>query len=149
MRAWLAVMLILLPVVVFGYVIASYTPRDSPLPVAVAHPPTMFTRSVETARSYWAKRHVSTPCGEVKLILVRRIPNPFVQGATGGAQKGVCNIMFTRQWFTTVEDNSVIVCASVIHELGHVDGLDHSPDPRNIMYIKQTGQSIPNICRGS
>jgi hypothetical protein len=38
-------------------------------------------------------------------------------------------------------------CAIMVHEYGHLNGRDHSTNPRSVMYPAITSLNIPRVCR--
>lgn len=39
------------------------------------------------------------------------------------------------------------ICKLTLHELGHLDGQRHSPDPNSVMYSPYRASPVPDICR--
>lgn len=54
-----------------------------------------------------------------------------------------CAVTFNDPWF---KSSVIEQCMAVIHEWGHLAGLDHSSDPRSIMY-PSSSSSVPHACR--
>lgn len=111
------------------------------------------------ADTYWARRGLPAPCPAKLWIYRDSDPNT----AAAGQMRG-CNIGVNRTWLLWVrssqrtadrygrrarllgtahpivgraaiqQDLLAQVCLNVVHERGHNVGLEHSPDPRSVMY---------------
>lgn len=96
----------------------SYTPQDADDTRAVNR----ALAAQQTARHVWRQ-----PCdGRTRVILTDGLPNGFL----GLADRASCRVWVAR-W---VGDDRELTCHVVMHELGHVAGVEHSANPRSVMY---------------
>lgn len=121
---------------------------------------------IRLADRYWARRGHRVPCPATLWIYSDSDPGTAASGQMPG-----CNIGVNRRWLLGVRSTQRIadhygrrarmgravgraaiqqellaqVCLNVVHERGHNAGLDHSPDPRSVMYWR--ANHPPRECR--
>lgn len=131
---------VVMPIAVFAFKISEQAGFDSYTPPKVhvstpplAHPPLAFTQDVIKAKAYWAARNVTVPCDTIKAYVVTRVPT--ADAADAGAEANDCRIFMRRGWYDEVinayPDH---FCGILFHEIGHISGIGHSPDPRSLMH---------------
>jgi|SRR3954452_2894972 hypothetical protein len=123
----------------------------------------------DLADAYWARRGLRAACPATLWIYSDTDPNTAAIGQMPG-----CEIGLNRMWLRWVRSTQRIadrygrrarigtahpivgraaiqqevlaqVCLNVVHERGHNVGLDHSSDPRNVMYWR--AEHPPPECR--
>lgn len=88
------------------------------------------------AQFYWGG---PAPCGE-PVVRQARLPSP----ALADAHLGSCVIrldaevrLLSRKWF----------CAVIVHEVGHLHGLEHARREQDVMFPVISSANIPWVCR--
>lgn len=131
-------------------------PRFGPREAPVAGGP--WLELTRLADAYWARSGHRAPCPATLWVYTDSNANTAATGEMPG-----CNIGVNRTWLRSLRSVQRVadrygrrariggahpvvgraaiqqhvlaqVCLSVVHERGHNAGLDHSPDPRRVMY---------------
>lgn len=94
----------------------------------------VFAKSTAVAKEYWASRGRPVTCGKIGGLVLVRVPALSKNTPDAGARKGVCQVLYRRGWYRTAIRDPQRFCTLTVHEIGHIIGLDHSPDPNDIMH---------------
>lgn len=129
----------------FAYRVGSYTPEPSVNPPGKTVQTSLTNKSISLAKEHWTAIGVKTPCGKIPFLVVDHIPNLRGIDADGGSRAGICLVEVTQKWYDAAVSQPQRFCALTVHEVGHIDGLDHSPDRSDVMHLPQ--YVVPRICR--
>lgn len=99
-------------------------------------------RALELAPTFWQRK---VECRPAAGYLVPRgaLADYAPGGASGIAWRPGCEMYFDA---TNLDYEFATRCEIVLHEYGHLLGLEHSPDPHNVMYFQAGGAAIPGLC---
>ncbi len=141
---WLILAATLFALAFFAGKVITFDPGAGVNPQGTTVSPPVLADSVAVAKKYWASQGVRVPCGKISGLVVGHIPNFQRIDPDGGARKGVCEILLRRGWYVKAVNSPLRFCALVLHETGHIIGLDHSADRANVMHTPQF--FVPRAC---
>jgi hypothetical protein len=104
--------------------------------------PTQVRYAWHTAYRYWGK---PPPC-DVKLVIAPQKELDAAvnhEGILGLTYRDKCMVIIARE----ARIQFMELCSAAVHEYGHVLGLEHSSDPRNIMFPSLSPDNTPVLCR--
>jgi Matrixin len=102
----------------------------------------LVERAYSVANHYWGGP--PTNCTSLERVIVpdNFLVSPLVAEATVPREPEPCFLRISRS--LAKPRNSGQLCAVMIHEDGHLHGLDHSNNPYNVMYPSIA--HIPKVC---
>lgn len=141
------------PIAVFSYKVSeqagyesgrNYSPKIQVDRPPLSHPPKVFSQSVVKAKKYWAERDVKVPCETIQAYVLASVPTQAA--ADAGAEANDCRIFMRREWYVQVVSNHQDhFCAIIFHEIGHIAGIGHDPNPNSLMHAGL--RVIPKECQ--
>lgn len=86
-----------------------------------------FDYAVMVASDYWAKRHVTVPCHPKEHLLTEAATADWGYSVDMLADVPHCTVDITpwAEWWRTDPDNESYYCKEIVHEVGHLAGLEH------------------------
>lgn len=98
------------------------------------------TLGLQSADHYWAGR--PSACAHTYVAAIVSGGSP--EGGNFRDESGNCYV-----WINTDDSpyTGPDVCKIIVHEVGHLRGLQHSPDPRSVMYSPYHSSPMPSRCR--
>ena len=109
---------------------------------------------VDRARMFWEQRGATVPCDRIEIRwnlaeqprFAGSAPiRPWTLPINFMADNGHCWIELSHWWWKILPRR--YRCTLVIHELGHLIGLHHEPDPRHVMYWRLERPHPTRLCR--
>jgi hypothetical protein len=107
-----------------------------------------FALALLIAVHFWGDRHVPIPCHPVAVVVPDEQLPISVYGipAAMATYASDCRILISASTDFSRPFASELYCADVVHEVGHIGGLAHSPG--GIMAAREPkGRNIPYYCR--
>lgn len=92
-----------------------------------------FAIALAIAVNFWTVRGVEVPCNPVPVSGAQLQLDPqFLAWDAGiqiptAADVAGCRILISRNGALLRRDNPEVYCASIVHEVGHIAGLSHTP----------------------
>jgi hypothetical protein len=96
--------------------------------------------AVKAAPAFYAGR--DSGCKLVTPLLAS-LPGPTMAGNFRDAD-GYCYVWINLQHSDLLTGSEI--CKTTLHEVGHLDGLEHSANPADIMYAPFNPKPIPSVC---
>lgn len=97
--------------------------------------------AIQATPSFYAGRE--TGCKSVTPVLAAQ-PGQIMAGNFRDAD-GFCYV-----WLNLTQSSLLTgseICKTTLHEMGHLTGLAHSPDPMDVMYSPFRADPIPTVCQ--
>ena len=102
----------------------------------------MLRADYVTAIEYWGEEPLQCSSVEKRIVALSPTDSAAATQPYPGYY-GVCYLFISPR---TLRDNRRQTCRTVIHEVGHLLGLEHSTEMDNVMYPTFTGW-VPGICK--
>jgi len=119
---------------------AAKTMSTSRSPLSSAGTLSAMRTAIAAAPRFFAGR--TTACKNVTPMLTSQT-SPILAGNFLDTSGG-CYVWLNLQQSATLTRSEI--CKTTLHELGHLNGLQHSPDPRDVMYSPFRPTPVPRPC---
>lgn len=109
-----------------------------------------FQFAVAVAVDHWTKHGVTVPCRPSRRLLTpdetAALETAYGYGIDMAANRRACEVLITPVggYYRTDPDLAWLYCSDVVHEIGHLAGLEH--DDSGIMDPQRRGEIVPWGC---